>query len=171
MKSKYVIVGEAPGKNEVVENIPFTGMAGDILWNTIYNVAGLCKADFGIINSVNCRPTDGMRNLKPSHEDRMACQQWIRKFIKVIGPEKALILGNYAMGTMLGRNSGIVRLNAVEGNLREYGNIPFVTSVHPAYAIYNKDEGLEKLTESIEKFKEVKQHIQFDFFEDSLFEI
>jgi DNA polymerase len=171
MKSRYVIVGEAPGKQEVRENTPFIGMAGEVLWNTMGKVAGLFRADFAIINSVNCRPTDGMRNLKPSPEDRVACQQWIRKFIKVIGPEKVLILGNYAMGTMLGRSSGIVRLNAVEGNLREYGNIPFVTSVHPAYTIYNRENGLEKLTESIEKFKEVKQHIQFDFFEDSLFEI
>jgi DNA polymerase len=171
MKSRYVIVGEAPGKNEVVQSTPFIGMAGDVLWNTIHKVAGLFRADFAIINSVNCRPTDGVKNLKPSPSDRMTCQQWIRKFIKVIEPEKVLILGNYAMGSMLGRSSGIVRLNAVEGNLREYGNIPFVTSVHPAYTIYNHEEGQEKLTESIEKFKEVKQSIQLDFFEDSLFEI
>lgn len=172
MKSRYVIVGEAPGKQEVVEDTPFIGMSGDILWNIIYKVAGLHRADFAIINSVNCRPTDGIRNLKPERGDQYACKQWIRKFLKVIEPEKVLILGNYAMGTMLGKHSGIVKYNATEGNLEPYyKNAPFVISVHPAYTIYNHDEGLVKLTESIEKFNEVKQPIQLDFFPDSLFEI
>ncbi len=171
-RSRYVIVGEAPGKQEVVEGTPFIGMAGEVLWNTIYKVAGLFRADFAIINSVNCRPTDGMKNLKPSPSDRAACQQWIRKFIKVIEPEKVLILGNYAMGTMLGKSSGIVRLNATDGLLDSYyKNVPFVISVHPAYTIYNKDDGLQKLEEAIEKFKDVKQPVQFDLFQDSLFEI
>jgi DNA polymerase len=172
MRSKYVIVGEAPGKQEVVENTPFIGMAGQILWDTIYRVTDLFKTDFAIINSVNCRPTDGMINLKPERGDQYACKQWIRKFLKVIVREKVLILGNSAMGTMLGKHSGIVKFNATEGLLESYyKNVPFVISVHPAYAIYNRDEGIEKLTESIEKFKDVKQPVQFDLFEDKLFEI
>lgn len=171
-RSRYVIVGEAPGSLEVVENTPFIGMAGQVLWGTINKITGLFRADFAIINSVNCRPTDGMKNLKPSPSDRAACQQWIRKFIKVIEPEKVLILGNYAMGTMLGKSSGIVRLNATDGLLDSYyKNVPFVISVHPAYTIYNKDDGLQKLEEAIEKFKDVKQPVQFDLFQDSLFEI
>lgn len=172
MKSKYVIVGEAPGKLEVVENTPFIGMAGEILWNTIYKILDCFRSDFAIINSVNCRPTDGIRNLKPERGDQYACKQWIRKFLKVIEPEKILILGNYAMGTMLNKHSGIVKYNATEGNLDPYyKNTPFVISVHPAYTIYNKDDGLQKLEEAIEKFKDVKQPVQFDLFQDSLFEI
>jgi DNA polymerase len=171
-RSKYVIVGEAPGKQEVVESTPFIGMAGQILWDTIYKITRCLRSDFAIINSVNCRPTDGIRNLKPDRGDQVACKQWIRKFIKVIEPEKVLILGNYAMGTMLGRSSGIVKFNATEGNLETYyKNVPFVISVHPAYTIYNKDDGLQKLEEAIEKFKDVKQPVQFDLFQDSLFEI
>jgi uracil-DNA glycosylase len=76
------------------------------------------------------------------------------------------------MGTMLGKSSGIVRLNATDGLLDSYyKNVPFVISVHPAYTIYNKDDGLQKLEEAIEKFKDVKQPVQFDLFQDSLFEI
>lgn len=172
MKSKYVIVGEAPGKQEVVENTPFIGMAGEVLWNTIYKVANLLRVDFAIINSVNCRPTDGIKNLKPGIGDQFACKQWIRKFLKVIEPEKVLILGNYAMGTMLGKHSGIVKFNATEGLLESYyKNVPFVISVHPAYTIYNKDDGLQKLEEAIGKFNDVKKSVQFDLFEDKLFEI
>jgi len=170
-RSRYVIVGEAPGKNEVVENTPFTGMAGRILWDTIYKVLRHLRSDFAIINSVNCRPTDGMRNLKPTKEEQISCQQWIRKFINVIEPEKVLILGNYAMGTMLGKYSGIAALSGANGYLREYKNTPFVVSVHPAYALYNKDEGIKKLNVAMEKFKEVNKPVQFDLFDDSLFQI
>jgi DNA polymerase len=171
-RSRYAIVGEAPGSLEVVENTPFIGMAGQVLWGTINKITGLFRADFAIINSVNCRPTDGSKNLKPDKGDQYACKQWIRKFLKVIEPEKVLILGNYAMGTMLGRHSGIVKYNATEGLLNSYfKNVPFVISVHPAYTIYNKDDGLQKLEEAIEKFKDVKKSIQLDLFEDKLFEI
>lgn len=171
-RSRYVIVGEAPGKQEVVENTPFIGMAGQVLWDTIYKVLRCMRSDFAIINSVNCRPTDGIRNLKPDRGDQVACKQWIRKFLKIIEPEKVLILGNYAMGTMLGKHSGIVKFNATEGLLESYyKNAPFVISVHPAYTMYNKDDGLQKLEEAIQKFNDVKRSIQLDLFEDKLFEI
>jgi len=171
-RSRYVIVGEAPGKQEVVESSPFVGMAGHVLWDTIYKVLKCMRSDFAIINSVNCRPTDGKRNLKPDADAQNCCRQWIRKFIKIIEPEKVLILGNYAMGTLLGRSSGIVKMNGTDGFLSgEFRNTPFVISVHPAYTIYNKDDGLQKLEEAIEKFKEVKKPIQLDFFDDKLFEI
>jgi len=169
--SKYVIVGEAPGAVEVKQNKPFSGQAGNILWETIYNNK-LKLIDFAVINSVNCRPVDShYRNMKPTLDQAKACNQWVRKFIKVIEPEKVLILGNYAMSTMLNRISGIVQFNALEGSLKEYDNTPYVLSVHPAYAIYNKAEGQKRLNEAIKKFAETKRHVQIELFDDKLFEI
>jgi DNA polymerase len=168
--SKYVIIGEAPGAQEVRQNAPFSGQAGKILWETIYNNK-LKIIDFAIINSVNCRPTDGYKNTKPTLYDVKACQQWIRKFIKVIKPEKVLILGNYAMETMLGRITGITKFNATDGTLTEYDNTPYLISVHPAYAIYNKDKGQQMLNESIKEFYNMKKPTQFKPLDDSLFEI
>jgi len=170
--SKYVIVGEAPGREEVREGAPFVGQAGGLLWNEIYKLLKLHRDSFAIINTVNCRPTDGVRNLKPSPEQVSQCRQWIRKFIKVVDPEKILILGNYAMGTMIGRSSGILRMNGVDGTLKEYGRLPYVISIHPAYCIYNKEEGPQMLTEAITIFKELeKKHVQMNFLDDGLFEI
>lgn len=171
-ESKYVIVGEAPGREEVIEGAPFVGSAGGLLWNEIFKVMRLHRSYFGVINTVNCRPTDGVRNLKPTSEQCLQCHQWIRKFIKIIEPEKILILGNYAMGTMLGRNTGIVRMNGVDGTLKEFDRLPYVIGVHPAYCIYNRDEGPQKLNEAIVAFKELeKKHVQMNFLDDRLFEI
>jgi len=72
---------------------------------------------------------------------------------------------------MLNRISGIVQFNALEGSLKEYDNTPYVLSVHPAYAIYNKAEGQKRLNEAIKKFAETKRHVQIELFDDKLFEI
>lgn len=170
--SEYVIVGEAPGREEVRDGTPFVGQAGSYLWDAIYRILGIHRDSFAIINSVNCRPTDGFRNLKPTSEQQKMCYQWIRKFIKVVEPEKMLILGNYAMGTMLGRNTGIIRMNGVDGTLKEFDRLPYVISVHPAFCIYNRDEGPQKLEEAIKAFKELdKKQVQLNLLDDRLFEI
>jgi len=171
-KSKYVIVGEAPGREEVRERTPFVGQAGYILWNEVYNAMKLTRENFAIINSVNCRPTDGVRNLKPTPEQQMACYQWVRKFIKIVEPEKMLILGNYAMGTMLGENSGIIKMNGTVGEHKEFDNLSYVISVHPAFCIYNKEEGPPKLFTALEVFRDLKpKQKQLSFLDDRLFEI
>lgn len=171
-QSKYVIVGEAPGLTEVRRNTPFIGPAGQLLWETIGAKTKLIKQDFGIINSVNCRPTDGIRNLKPSDNQMLSCKQWIRKFIKIINPERVLILGNYAMRTLLGKKTGIIKVNAADGILDiEFNKIPYMISVHPAYAMYDRDKGQKLLNESVKKFESMKKPIKIGFLDDSLFEI
>lgn len=170
--SKYVIVGEAPGREEVAQGAPFVGVAGRILWDAIGSVVNSSRMEFGIINSVNCRPTDGVRNLKPTQEQQLSCKQWTRKFIKIIEPEKMLILGNYAMAAMLGRSSGILRMNGVDGTLKEYDRLPYIVSIHPAYCIYNSDDGPGKLNEALINFKNLEsKQVQLSFLDDRLFEI
>jgi len=175
-KSRFVIIGEAPGQNEVKENTPFIGIAGNWLWSAIKAVTGYNREDFAVINSVNCRPAtpDGRRNLKPTQSQMSNCNQWVRKFIKVMEPEKVLILGNYAMGSVLGRHSGIVKLNAADGRFMndEYiKGLPYVISVHPAYCIYNADEGPALLKEAISKFHMIKKKPMFQGIEDELWDI
>jgi len=167
-ESRYAIIGEAPGSNEVRDNEPFTGAAGDILWETMAD-HGLEKDKFLIINSVNCRPVDenqSWKNGKPTEDQQDCCREWVRKYIRVFEPEKILVLGNYAMYSALGHGQGIMKLNAtiidenqvnfaLAGTLG-YDNAPYVLSVHPAFCIYRKDEGLQMLSESIARFKEIE---------------
>jgi len=175
---KYAIIGEAPGYNEVRDNEPFTGPAGEVLWN-IMNSQGLYKKDFFIINSVNCRPVDEhktWKNGKPTEAQQHFCKPWIRKYLNVLKPEGVLVLGNYAMHTVTGSNTGIMSLNGTVLEEMELDpsfrfNIPYVLSVHPALCIYRKEEGRQMLSESISKFKNTakpkdKPKQVFDFLED-----
>ena len=146
------IIGEAPGGEEV-NNIPFCGKAGKKLWS-IMNPIGFKREEFFIMNTINCRPTDGKRNLKPNNDSIKNCREWIRKYLKVIKPEIIITLGNYAMGTILSRNSGIIKLNATVTNSAEFG-CDVLRCVHPSMCVYNT-EGERMLEKSINILKKLK---------------
>jgi uracil-DNA glycosylase len=152
LQSEYLIIGEAPGEEEVINDTPFIGRAGRILWN-IMNVYGLYREQFGIINSVNCRPVAGGKNGKPAYEQTLKCNKWIRKYVHALNPKKILLLGSYAIKIMTNRDGGITANNAMEEIVHVNGK-RYITikSVHPAYTIYSGSDML--LRESISKFKE-----------------
>lgn len=152
--SEYGIIGEAPGEKEVKANEPFYGPAGSHLWN-IMDEFGLRKEQFAIINSINCRPMDGNRNGKPTKQQQVNCYSWLRKFFRVVRPQKILLLGNYAMQSIFNVSSGIMNMN---GTTSQYTlvneSVPVILSVHPSMCIYKGEEGKKMLRESISKFKE-----------------
>jgi uracil-DNA glycosylase len=149
--SKFMIIGEAPGANEVKSNMPFIGTAGNHLWSLMVKY-DLNRNDFLIINTVNCRPVDGNRNGKPNSLQLQACEKWFRKYVKVMQPKAILSLGGYAMSRITGVSDGIMRMNS---SVSEYKGIPVVFSVHPAMCIYRGDDGRRLLERSIKEFKEV----------------
>jgi len=146
--SEYVIIGEAPGLDEVEQQTPFIGRAGRILWEMMKKFE-LYREQFLIINSVNCRPVDGKKNGKPKDEEMQLCKKWIRKYVKVINPEKILLLGSYAIRTTTGLDESVIKNNS---QLTIYENFKAVKSVHPAFTIYSKG-GIVLLEESIKQFK------------------
>lgn len=152
-ESKYCIIGEAPGENEVNNNLPFCGTAGKHLW-LIMNEFGFKREDFLIINTVNCRPVKGNRNGKPTVIESGACSEWVRKYIKAMKPKAILTLGNYAKGYIDGMTFGIMICNAAVIEDREY-DAPIVLSVHPSTCIYNGSRGKKMLYESVKTLRSV----------------
>jgi len=148
--SKYAMIGEAPGRKEVENNEPFVGKTGRMLWD-IMSEYGFRKEEFLIINSVQCRPTDGVRNLKPSIDQISLCKQLWKKYIKVVKPYRMILLGNFARGSIDNSYSGILRKNAQSHYSNKY-DMYYLTSIHPSYCIYNKS-GHDLLRESIKEFR------------------
>lgn len=148
--SQFAIIGEAPGKNEVLEGSPFVGEAGRHLWK-ILEEFGFTREQFLIINSANCRPTDGRKNLKPNEEQLKTCRKWIELYMKVVRPHRVLLLGNYATNTILGEKRGILSTNATVEYSKEF-NCNIVRSVHPSMCIYRGEQGKQMLRKSIEMF-------------------
>lgn len=154
--SEFLIIGEAPGRDEVNEE-PFVGTTGKKLW-AIMDDIGLRKEQFCIINTIQCRPMIGNRNGKPTPDDCINCYPWIRKFVKVIQPEKGILFGNYAKSLYDGTYSGIMYKNSRGGiiSFKDYPEdftVEIILSVHPSMMIYKGEEGEKLIKESIEKFK------------------
>lgn len=165
-EAKYVIIGEAPGYNEVRQQTPFVGAAGNILTTALADM-GFSSTEFLIINTVQCRPVSGNRNGKPNEDQIMICQNYLRKYIKVVNPEKILCLGNYAKYIFTNRIGGILNQRgtfnefSLEGSNEKY---PVLFTVHPAYCIYNSEEGIQLLNKDIKLFKDTKFERKSDWF-------
>jgi uracil-DNA glycosylase len=74
----------------------------------------------------------------------------------VIKPEKILCLGNYAKYMFSGNLQGILRQRGhfMEGDIGDGYVFPVLFTIHPAYCIYNREEGTEFLRQDIALFKE-----------------
>ena len=151
--SDLVLVGEAPGKDEVDNNEPFVGKAGHILWNKMLE-NGLYKKQFLVINTTNCRPMIGNKNGKPTIDEMTTCGKWVRKYILTLDPKKIILLGAYAVEAMLYKKEPVIANSGKEDTLvylnpqKEYR---VMKSIHPASLIYSP-VNVEILNESIKKF-------------------
>ncbi len=154
--SRYVIIGESPSYSEIRKQSPYLGAAGDILTGELEKV-GFNAKDFLIINTVQCAIKS-----KPDEVRIQSCQQYLRKYIKVINPEKILCLGNYAKYIFTGDTTGILRKR---GRFREYSigggrTYQVLLTINPAYCIYNPEEGIPMLAEDIRLFKDTEFEIE-----------
>lgn len=152
--TKYIIIGESPGYNDIRKKKPFNGAVGDILTQELSNVK-FKASEFLIINTVQCRTANAN---KPKDNQILACRDYIRKYIKVVDPEKILCLGNYAKSIFTGNTTGVLR---ERGKFRtysfgDYKEYPVLFTIHPAYCIYNQEDGLPMLKEDILLFRNTK---------------
>lgn len=136
--ARVLIIGEAPGKNEDLQGVPFVGKAGQNL-NTLLEIAGLKREDVFIANVLKCRPPG---NRDPRPEEIKLCTPFLREQTRTIDPEFIVTLGNFATKFILKTEVGITRLH---GTLQTAGRFKVFPIYHPAAAIYDhsKWEALE----------------------------
>ena len=129
--ARVLIVGEAPGKNEDLQGIPFVGAAGQQL-NRLLEIAGLKREDVFIANVLKCRPPG---NRDPRPEEIEVCTPFLREQTRTIDPEYIVTLGNFATKFILKTEMGITRLH---GELQTAGRFKVFPIYHPAAAIYDR---------------------------------
>jgi uracil-DNA glycosylase len=138
-----LFVGEAPGRNEDEQGIPFVGAAGKHLDSLLERV-GLSLDDVYVANILKCRPPE---NRDPSIEEIRAHTPWLLKQISEIKPKVVCSLGNYATKFFLAGCSvegmkdqpgitnvhGKVRIISIDGM-----NVTLIPLFHPAALIYKR---------------------------------
>jgi len=127
--ARVLFIGEAPGKNEDLQGVPFVGAAGQNL-NQLLEIAGLKREDVFIANVLKCRPPG---NRDPRPEEIEVCTPFLREQTRTINPEFIVTLGNFATKFVLKTEVGITRLH---GTLQQAGRFKVFPIYHPAAAIY-----------------------------------
>ena len=115
LNADILFVGEAPGRNEDEQGLPFVGVAGKNLDRLLENV-GLSLDDVYIANILKCRPPE---NRDPRPEEIRAHTPWLLKQIEEIKPKVVCSLGNYATKFFL-----------AGGDVDKMKDQPGITSVH-----------------------------------------
>lgn len=115
LNADIMFVGEAPGRNEDLQGLPFVGAAGKNLDKLLERV-GLTLDDIYVANILKCRPPE---NRDPTVEEIEAHTPWLLKQIREIRPKVVCSLGNYA-----------TKFFMALGQVSEMGKMPGITSVH-----------------------------------------
>ena len=129
-----MVVGEAPGRDEDIEGLPFVGRSGKLL-DRILAAVGRDRRDTYITNVIYWRPPG---NRKPTLHEVHICQAFVERQIELASPRALLLTGNTPTQTLLGTREGITKMR---GRWREYtppGSdraIPALPTLHPAFLL------------------------------------
>jgi len=135
--ARIMFIGEAPGKDEDLQGLPFVGEAGMLLTKLIEKM-GFKRDEVYIANIIKCRPP---MNRDPEEDEILSCRAFLDKQIEVIAPEFIITLGRIALMTLM--NNSKIRITAARGNFFEYKGVLVMPTFHPAYLLRNpKDKWL-----------------------------
>jgi uracil-DNA glycosylase family 4 len=131
--ANLMFVGEAPGKNEDEQGLPFVGQAGRLLDQLLAEI-GLTRADVFVVNVLKCRPP-GNRDPHPVEIEN--CQDYLLGQVELIQPHVICSLGNFATKLLRADPTGITRLHGRE-EVRVIGSraVRLYPIFHPAAALY-----------------------------------
>ena len=128
--ARLVLVGEAPGRDEDAQGIPFVGRAGQLL-NKMLAAIELKREEVYICNVLKCRPPD---NRTPLPEEVERCLPYLEQQIALIRPTLICALGLSAMQALLGTKAS---MTSMRGRTFEFRGVPLVPTYHPAALLRN----------------------------------
>lgn len=128
-----VFIGEAPGKNEDQQGLPFVGAAGKFL-NEMLASIGLDRGDVYITNIVKYRPPN---NRDPLPDEKKAFWPYLVQQIDVIEPQVIVTLGRHSMEYFLPDQ----KISQIHGEPKRISfgekKVVILPLYHPAAALYN----------------------------------
>jgi DNA polymerase len=146
-----MFVGEAPGKNEDEQGLPFVGQAGKLL-ATLLTEIGMAREDVFIANVLKCRPP-GNRDPQPVEIDN--CQGYLYDQVALIQPRIICTLGNFSTKLLRADQTGITRVHGRD-EVKVIGTraVRLLPLYHPAAALYTRSM-LDVLREDFARIPEL----------------
>jgi len=131
-EARLMLVGEAPGREEDIEGLPFVGRSGKLL-DRMLAAIGLDRTSVYIANIVPWRPPG---NRTPTPQESQICLPFILRQIELADPDILVCLGGPSAQTLLGIKEGITKTRgrwfAFETGKREIRAMP---TFHPAFLL------------------------------------
>ncbi len=125
-----MFIGEAPGRDEDIQGLPFVGRAGKLL-DKMFQAIGLNREDVYIANVLKCRPPN---NRDPLPDEVIQCEPYLKKQINLIRPKVIVALGRISAQVLLKTSDSLSMLRNTQNS---YENIPFIVTYHPAALLRN----------------------------------
>ncbi|MFL6837804.1 MAG: uracil-DNA glycosylase family protein [Bradyrhizobium sp.] len=131
-QARVMFVGEAPGRDEDIEGLPFVGRSGKLLDRMIAAI-GLDRGKAYIANVIPWRPPG---NRTPTPQETQICLPFIQRQIELVNPDVLVTLGNPSTQALLSTREGIMR---TRGKWFDYDTgtrtIRAIATFHPAYLL------------------------------------
>jgi uracil-DNA glycosylase family 4 len=131
-QARIMFVGEAPGRDEDIEGLPFVGRSGKLLDRMIAAI-GLDRGNVYIANVIPWRPPG---NRTPTPQETQICLPFIQRQIELVNPDVLVTLGNPSTQTLLATREGIMK---TRGKWFDYDTgtrkIRALATFHPAYLL------------------------------------
>jgi len=131
-QARIMFVGEAPGREEDIEGLPFVGRSGKLLDRMIAAI-GLDRTSAYIANVIPWRPPG---NRTPTPQETQICLPFIQRQIELVNPDVLVTLGNPSTQTLLSTREGIMK---TRGRWFDYDTgtrtIRALATFHPAYLL------------------------------------
>ena len=125
-----VFVGEAPGREEDLQGLPFIGRSGKLL-DKMLNSINLSREKVYILNVLKCRPPE---NRDPLPSEIEICEQYLKKQLEIINPKLVVSLGRISAMTLLKTKES---LKDLRNKKLSYEGIDFLVTYHPAALLRN----------------------------------
>jgi len=133
LNAEIIFIGEAPGKKEDEQGLPFVGASGKFL-DAMLDAADIKREDVYITSIVKYRPPN---NRDPSTEEKAAFLPYLLKQIDIIQPKVIITLGRHSMEYFLPG----VTITDIHGQIQQVDvggrSIQVAPLYHPAAALYN----------------------------------
>ena len=131
-QARLMFVGEAPGRDEDLEGLPFVGRSGKLL-DRMLSAIGLDRSQAYIANIVPWRPPG---NRTPTPQESAICMPFILRQIELADPDILVCLGGPSAQTLLGIKDGITKIRGrwftFDTGKREIRAMP---TFHPAFLL------------------------------------
>ncbi|MEM9677885.1 MAG: uracil-DNA glycosylase [Pseudomonadota bacterium] len=131
-KARLMLVGEAPGREEDEQGVPFVGRSGQML-DKILKALSYNRSDVYITNVLPWRPPG---NRTPTPAESEICRPFLEKHIALVNPHILVAVGGAATKTLLSTKEGIVSLRGRWQSVT-FGNSTYalMPTFHPSYLL------------------------------------